>query len=414
MSAKLLKAMAAVALAMVPVQGFAQTKIEWLQWFASEAGADTYNSLVSEFEAKNPDIKVELVTQPFGKVRESIVTDHAVGITSDVLGLNMPWTKEFLDLGILAPLDTYLEQPDNGFSRAQLVQAPLGKIDGHTWMVPMTAFPFVLHTNMTLVKKAGFEHPPTNWQELKEYAAAISKLGEGISGIGMPFSSQPPSNGPILTFLPLLYAHGGHTMNGTTPDFDNPAVVDTLQLLVDLNASGAIAPGAASRTGGVDVEEFVAGRTGFMISPAAHSANVRESGAKFEYAMARVPGDVNAYRVHGFELGISADSKHKAEAWKFISFLLSKENNAKIARASASLPGNLEALADFNTAGDPILAKQMDILSHDTPVEELRQAPKSTASWSIMTEEIQKMLAGDQTPAQAAAAVQARWLELIK
>ncbi|WDR06163.1 sugar ABC transporter substrate-binding protein [Devosia rhodophyticola] len=414
MSKKLIKAMAVAAIAMIPVQSFAQTKIEWLQWFAAEAGADTYNSLVSEFEAANPDIKIELVNQPFGKVRESIVTDHAIGISADVLGLNMPWTKEFLDIGILAPLDDYLGKADNGFSKDQLVQAPIGEIDGHTWMVPLTAFPFVLHTNMTLVKEAGFEHPPTNWDELKEYATAISKLGDGISGIGLPFSSQPPANGPILTLLPLLYAHGGHSMNGTTPDFDNPAVVETLQLLNDLNASGAAAPGAASRTGGVDVEEFVAGRTGFLISPAAHSANVRERGADFEYAMTRVPGDVNAYRVHGFELGISANSKHKDEAWKFISFLLGKQANAKVAHASASLPGNLEALADFNTDGDEVLAKQMDILSNDTPVEELRQAPKATASWSIMTEEIQAMLAGNQTPEATAAAVQARWLELIK
>lgn len=413
MKTRLISAAVALAVASLPVQSFAQTKIEWLQWFAAEAGADTYTALAEEFEAANPGIDIELVTQPFGKVRESIVTDHAVGISADVLGLNMPWTKEFLDIGILEPLDAYLDLPENGFDKADLVQAPIGEIGGHTWMVPMTAFPFVLHTNMSLVKEAGFDRPPASWDELLEYSAAISKLGDGTSGIGMPFSSQPPANGPILTFLPLLYANGGRTMDGTTPDFDNPAVVETLQLIVDLNEAGAIAPGAASRTGGVDVEEFVAGRTGFLISPAAHSANVRESSADFEYQMARLPGDTQAYRVHGFELGISANSQHKDEAWKFIAFLLAKDAQVRIARASSSLPGNLKALENFNETNDATLATQMEILSNDEAVEELRQAPKATSSWSIMTEEFQAMLAGTQTPEATAANVQARWLELV-
>jgi multiple sugar transport system substrate-binding protein len=57
---------------------------------------------------------------------------------------------------------------------------------------------------------------------------------------------------------------------------------------------------------------------------------------------------------------------------------------------------------------------QMAILADDEPVEELRQSPKAVASWSLMTEEIQSMLNGQQTPAEAAAKVQARWMDLIK
>lgn len=413
MRTSVLGTLALATTALMPLQAQAETKIEWLQWFAAEAGADTYEAIIAEFEAANPDITVELVTQPFGKVRESIVTDHAVGISADVLGLNMPWTSEFLGMGILEPLDDYLADPDNPFDPAQLVAAPMGEIGGHVWMVPMTAFPFVMHSNMDLVREAGFEAPPSDWTELVEQSAAISALGEGISGIGMPFSSQPPSNGPILTFYPLLYANGGHTMDGTSPDFDNPQVVETLQLLVDLNGAGGIAAGAASRTGGVDVEEFVAGRTGFMISPAAHAAILLEKEDGFDYRLAPVPGDTAAYRVHGFELGISSRSQNKDAAWQFISYLLSPEVNARIARASGSLPGNLAALEGFNTNDEPVLAAQMEILGTHTPVEELRQSPKATSSWSVMTEEIQKMLAGDQTPEETAAAVQARWTELV-
>ena len=177
---------------------------------------------------------MKLVTQPFGKVRESIVTDSAIGVGSDVLGLNMPWTTGFLKSEILEPLDEYMARSNNSFKTANLVQAPIGKINGKTWMVPLNAFPFVMHVNMDLVKKAGFSVPPKTWDELQKQAVAISGLAHSISGVGIPLSSQPPSKGPILTFLPLLYSNGGRIMDGTTPNFDNPKVIETLNFINNL------------------------------------------------------------------------------------------------------------------------------------------------------------------------------------
>ena len=396
------------------INASAKTEIEWLQWFAAENTRDFYEGLVDEFEAANPGISVKLVTQPFGKVRESIVTDSAIGVGSDVLGLNMPWTTGFLKSDILEPLDAYMSKGSNSFKTENLVQAPIGKINGKTWMVPLNGFPFVMHVNMDLVKKAGFSKPPSSWSELKEQAVAISNLGDGISGIGMPLSSQPPSNGPILTFLPLLYSNGGRIMDGTSPNFDNAKVVETLNFINDLKTSGAMAPGFASRTGGVDLEEFIAGRSGFLISPGVHASAVATRNPDLNYDLVRVPTNgVNAYRVHGWELGIASKSKHKEEAWKFIDFLLSKEVNAKVAKASRALPGNLDSLDLVSGGATPVMKTQMNILSGDEPVEELRQAPSAVASWSIMTEEMQSMLNGDQSAKEAASKVQSRWLDLI-
>ena len=393
----------------------AQTEIEWLQWFAAENTTGFYEALAEEFEATHPDIKVKLVTQPFGKVRESIVTDSAIGVGSDVLGLNMPWTAEFMKIGLLEPLDNYLARDTNSFATEDLVQAPIGKIEGHTWMVPLNAFPFVMHVNMQLVEQAGFDAPPSTWDELREQAIEIAALGEGTSGIGLPFSSQPPANGPILTFLPLLYTNGGRIMDGTTPNFDNPKVVETLHFLNDLNKAGAIAPGISSRTGGVDLEEFIAGRTGFLISPGVHAQAIEGRNADLDYVAAAVPNNgTEAYRVHGWELGLSSASRNKDEAWEFINFLLSKDVNARVAAASNALPGNLEALEIVGEGAGDVMQAQIAILAEHEPVEELRQTPNAVGSWSLMTEEMQSMLNGDQTPEETAAHVQARWLDLIK
>ena len=203
-------------------------------------------------------------------------------------------------------------------------------------------------------------------------------------------------------------------MDGTSPNFDNAKVVETLNFINDLKTSGAMAPGFASRTGGVDLEEFIAGRSGFIISPGVHASAVATRNPDLNYDLVRVPTNgVNAYRVHGWELGIASKSKHKEEAWKFIDFLLSKEVNAKVAKASRALPGNLDSIDLVSGGATPVMKTQMNILSGDEPVEELRQAPSAVASWSIMTEEMQSMLNGDQSAKEAASKVQSRWLDLI-
>ena len=102
------------------------------------------------------------------------------------------------------------------------------------------------------------------------------------------------------------------------------------------------------------------------------------SNPDLNYDLVRVPTNgVNAYRVHGWELGIASSSKHKEEAWKFIDFLLSKDVNARVAKASRALPGNLESIDLVSAEATPVMKTQMNILSGDEPVEELRQAPSA-------------------------------------
>lgn len=403
---------AALVCALCVQYASAASQIEWLQWFAAEGNSESfYKQLIGEFEKKNPDIKVKLVTVPFGKMRETVVTNSSVGLASDVIGMNMPWTSEFLQIGILEPLDTYLAK-DASIGPADLVQAPLGKINGKTWLVPMTGFPFVLHYNRGILKNAGFNAPPKNWEELLAMATKVTDPSKGIYGIGLPYSVQPPANGPVLNLMPLLYTAGGRTLDGVKPDFDNPVVVKTLTYLKRLVDAKAVAPGFASRTGGLDLDEFVAGRTAFLISPSVHTSSIRSGNPKMDYGVAPVPKESHAaYRVHGWELGIGAGSRHKEEAWKLISFLLEKGVNTRVAISSGSLPGNLKAAREMKIE-DPAVAMAAKILADQEPVEELRQAPKASASWSVMTEEMQKMLAGKQSPQETAIAVQRRWTQL--
>jgi multiple sugar transport system substrate-binding protein len=192
-------------------------------------------------------------------------------------------------------------------------------------------------------------------------------------------------------------------------NLNSPEVVETLTFLKELHDSGVCAPGTLSKTDPMKLEEFAANRVGLMITTMPQIAALRQRNAELNFSVAPVPKKkVWAYRVHGWELGISSRSQQKDEAWKFISFLLRPDVNVRFAEMVAQLPGNTSGNADFIDK-DPAIKVAQNILREHQSVEELRKTPKAVPSWQILTEEIQKMLKGEQDPAATAKNAHERW-----
>ena len=153
--------------------------IEWIQWFDGSSPEGTIEKLIAEFEAEYPNIQVDPVNLPFGEVRNQVITNAAAGQLPDVIGMNSPWMAEFIDLGVLEPLDTYI-QNDTSLNVSDLVQAPMAKYKDHTWMVPLTSSTFVLFYNKTMFAEAGLTNPPSNWQEMREYAQKLTNRQRSV------------------------------------------------------------------------------------------------------------------------------------------------------------------------------------------------------------------------------------------
>lgn len=389
-------------------------EIEWFHWFSSGLGEDfltAYDNIIQAYEEESGN-KVKQVVVPFGKMRETIVSNHAVGITSDVVGLNMPWTTEFIELGALEPLDDYLAN-ETRINPADLVQAPMGKIQGKTWMVPYTAMPFVLFYNKDLMAEAGLDPnaPPKDWDQLLDYCKKITNHEKNIYGTELSFSTQPPSNGPIIDMYPLLYTAGGRTMANGKANLTSPAVVETLDFLNSLVKADVISPGSLTRGQSMEIDNFATGRIGFMIQPSAHTSSLIARNPDLNFGVARVPVKKEAaFRVHGWELGIASGSQHKDAAWDFISYLLTPEVQAVAASTSGQMPGNTGF--EYQTDDENVKISAM-ILKNDLSVEELRETPKAVPSWAILTESIQKMIQGEYTAQQTAEEAQAGWTSLF-
>src|SRR5580704_19562859 len=90
----------------------AATTIRWLT-LSDAAWPNSVKKVIAAFEAKNPDIKVQLDTYPFRQLFETIeVRMKAQDKDVDLISVDVPLVASYSVRGFLAPLDEYFPQSE--------------------------------------------------------------------------------------------------------------------------------------------------------------------------------------------------------------------------------------------------------------------------------------------------------------
>jgi multiple sugar transport system substrate-binding protein len=103
-----------------------------------------FNDAIASFEAEHPeiDIQLESVPQDYGT---KLLAQFASGDAPDIFQTGDGNTAQFVDLGAVENLDSYIEGP-NGFDIAELYPgvAAFGVVDGSTYYLTKDYSPLVL------------------------------------------------------------------------------------------------------------------------------------------------------------------------------------------------------------------------------------------------------------------------------
>ena len=389
-------------------------ELEFIQWWTTEGGGEFLEDLVKRFEEANPGITVKLTSMPFGEIRTQVVASQATGMTPDLIGMNPPWTREFYDMGILAPLDD-LMAADPFFKKDNYFQASFTPIEGHTYLAPVNSMAFFLFYNKTMFKEAGIE-PPTTWDELVEAAKALTVPEKNQYGITMSMSEQEASNGAILSLYPLLYAQNGRTLVDGKYTVETEGMENAMKLLETLSKNGSILPGTTTRSEVQIIEDFAAGNGGMVISHNGHINTVTNRDPNLEFGIVPLPsvdgkGTVEL-RHHGWDIGIAANSQHKEEAWKFISFLLNAENVEAMCNEMLKVPAMYGISVNYLDKY-PVVKDAIDYMNEYEMVEELMAMPKSATCWVELTKAGSAVIQGTKTTEEALPEVQEAWNRIL-
>ena len=324
------------------------------------------NLLVDAYNESHEN-KVELTVVPNDDYVAKVGAAAGSGGLPDLFAADIVYVPNWVQSGLFADIT---EQIDALPYHDAINQGHLsaGTYEGQEHVLPFVLDLSMLMWNKELFAEAGLdpETAPSTLQEFADAAKAVQELGkEGVSGT----STGLNCGGCLLfTWFPTIWASGEEVLNedGTESLLANDAAQEVYSTWKDLYDSGAVAAGSADETGATWVAGFQEGKVGIMPYPA-----TLLSALEFDAGVAGIPGvdgGVSTF-VGGDGIGISKDSKLSAQAWNFLSWMMSEDAQVEVLAKAGNAVSRSDLADNEYAAEDPRLVTINEVAGEgDTPV----------------------------------------------
>lgn len=223
---------ASVALGLVGTQPALSAKKKIVFWhFWGGTRIPLMNKMISDFEKKNPDIKVEhTFIDPNSRVQKFLATVVA-GAPPDVIMLGRQDVPAFVLRQVIKPLDEYMKRdkvnPDI-FVKSEFSQC---RYQGKTWIIPKPTGGglHLMYYNKQVFKEVGLDPSkgPHTWQELELYSRKCSQMGANGALKRIGYSPWVAKD----HYKPYLYSNRGKWLSddGRTCVLDSPQAAETIK-----------------------------------------------------------------------------------------------------------------------------------------------------------------------------------------
>jgi len=284
--------------------------------------------------------------------------------------------------------------------------------EGRYYGIPSIASPRVLLYRKDYLEQAGFDHPPDTWDELKLAAQKVTQAVDGVYGFGF-CSSSDAIRGP-QEFLPFLWQTGAEWVvkqdGKWIPGFTAAQAEEVFALYNDLMNTLKACPPDSIGWGYLELDNaFVVGQIAMCHNGSWMQLYRDKAGESFKYWKG-APMPKNKNRATYFEVkveGIGKFSKYKDEAWKFLTWLMGKDQMARHTRHD-NLPSRSDVVSLPEYQEDEWKKPFFEVIPDGKPYPPIPMAESNKA----MMDELQAVLYQQKTPAEAAQDLLAR-LEVI-
>lgn len=243
-----------------------------------------------------------------------------------------------------------------------------GTLDGQEYVLPFVLDLSMLFWNKDLATEAGLdaEAGPKDLAEYAEWAKAIQAL------------NKPDTYGTatglncggclVFTWFPSTWADGEEVMNaeGTESLLASDTSKEIYSTWKDLWDSGAVLPSSKDEAGPTWTAGFTEGKVGLQFYPA-----TLLSSTPFDVGVAGIPGPNGGGStfVGGDGIGVSKDSKKAAQAWNFLSWMMSEDAQVGVLAKDNDVVSRSDLADNEYSQKDPRLITINEVAGEgDTPV----------------------------------------------
>ena len=348
-------------------------------WTRSPLERQAKNVVEAYNKSHKNQVKLEIIPNDDmeGKVGGASQTDSLPDILAgDVVRIPY-WASE----GIFTDITKQIDGLDN---KADLQQGHIeaGTVDGAEYTLPFITDVSVMVWNKNLYKEAGLdpEQGPKSIDQFVEQAKKVAALNK--DGVAGSYLAGQSGGALVFDLFPSVWADGESVMNkdGSEATLDNDSMKGVLDAYKELaNTTNGLGAGSKEETGATWTAPFANGKIGVMPYPNTSTTALfdAEKDGGFEVGVAPMPGTKEGKTstfLGGDAMGISKDSKHVAQAWNFLYWLMQSDAQKEVFADQGDTASNIQTLKTAYKDADPRIQTINSVI-----IDGNGQTPKSPA-----------------------------------
>lgn len=348
-------------------------------WTRSPLERQAKNVVEAYNKSHKNQVKLEIIPNDDmeGKVGGASQTDSLPDILAgDVVRIPY-WASE----GIFTDITKQIDGLDN---KADLQQGHIeaGTVDGAGYTLPFITDVSVMVWNKNLYKEAGLdpEQGPKSIDQFVEQAKKVAALNK--DGVAGSYLAGQSGGALVFDLFPSVWADGESVMNkdGSEATLDNDSMKGVLDAYKELaNTTNGLGAGSKEETGATWTAPFANGKIGVMPYPNTSTTALfdAEKDGGFEVGVAPIPGTKEGKTstfLGGDAMGISKDSKHVAQAWNFLYWLMQSDAQKEVFADQGDTASNIQTLKTAYKDADPRIQTINSVI-----IDGNGQTPKSPA-----------------------------------
>ena len=270
---------------------------------------------LANFQAANPDIKVQLAVVSLGDMLNRLPQAAAAGQAPDVFKMFTPQVPQMASAGAYSPLPATASETTDWLRPIDTLAGP----DGKQVAVPYEYRTCAFYYNQKVLKQLGVEVPKT-YEEVVKVAGKAATAG--FTGFGTGFSDTDNS-AIIATFFDCFMSQVDQPIwDGDKAVFATEKGIEFGNFLADLRDAGALASSVTSDSYGTVADGLANGTVAMTVLGTERIVTMASQNpdVKWTSLPSASTGDDTGATI-GWTLGIGADSKHADAAWKFIEYM---------------------------------------------------------------------------------------------
>ncbi len=304
-------------------------------WWVPNWQQERAETLVEQFHAANPDVRVTLEITVSDGLLSRIQVALRGGTAPDLIDVANGWNVPLALGGGLEPLDARIAE--SGIPLDDFLAPALGTatVDGALYGLPYRVEAHALIYNRDAYREAGLDPdaPPTTWDELLEASIALTRElpnGQMQYGFGLAGGGEPGNT--LFRSLPFIWMNGGGVLNddNTASALAEPASIEAVEFYVHMFTEHGVAPPSTLQNDGAALRRlFIAGTIAQYQSGQFDLPAIRRENPDIDVAATMIPhpaGGSTAAILGGWNWIIPEASRNKDAAWRLVAFLAEPEN----------------------------------------------------------------------------------------